>query len=67
LRLVASLYMETERRSEGRRGNRDWTADGSMEYSIEASFVRGAKSAERGRFRIGAGRFCWRICDLSIN
>ena len=31
LRLVAKPYIETERRSEGSRGNRDWTADGSME------------------------------------
>ena len=31
LRLVTKPYIETERRSEGRRGNRDWTADGSME------------------------------------
>lgn len=61
LRLVANPYIETERRSDGRRGSRDWTADGRIEYSIEASLVRGAKSAERGRFRIAAARFRSRV------
>ena len=63
LRLVAIPYIDTERRNEGRRGSRDLTADGSMEYSIDASFARGAKSAERGR--LVAGIFRWRICAIS--
>jgi hypothetical protein len=37
-----------------------------MEYSIDASFVRGAKSAESGRFRIVAGRFRWRKSAISL-
>jgi len=41
-------------RSDGRRGNRHWTADGSIEYRIE-SFGLGAKSAERGLMREMAG------------
>jgi hypothetical protein len=63
LRRVAMPYIDTERRSEGRRGSRDLTADGRIEYSIDASFTRGAKSAERGR--IMAGIFRWRISDIS--
>jgi hypothetical protein len=66
LRLVAKPYVETERRSDGRRGSRDLTAVGSMEYSIDASFVRGAKSPEKGRFRIVAGRFRWRWSAMSL-
>jgi hypothetical protein len=64
LRLVAKPYIDTERRSEGRRGSRNWTADGSIEYSIEASFVRGAKSVESGRSRIAAGWYGWPICAM---
>lgn len=45
----ARPYIETERRMEGKRGMRDCTAEGSIEYSIEASFGCGRKSAERGR------------------
>jgi hypothetical protein len=41
--------MLTDLRSEGNRGSRDWTAEGSIEYSIEDCFVRGARSAGRGR------------------
>jgi len=65
LRLVASPYIETERRSDDRRGKRDWTADGSMEYSIEASIVCGAKSAESGRLRRVAGRSLCLVCAMS--
>lgn len=47
LLLVPSRYMETERRKDGSRGSRDFTADGSREYSIETSVGGGAKSAGR--------------------
>ena len=40
--------MLTDLRSEGSCGIRDWTAEGSIEYSIEDCFVR-ANSANRGR------------------
>lgn len=46
----ATPYIDTERRMEGIRGSRDCTAEGSIVYSIEASFIRdGRNSADRGR------------------
>jgi hypothetical protein len=51
-RRVARPYMLTDLRSEGSLGSRDWTAEGSIEYSIEDSLVRGeAKSADKRRGR----------------
>ncbi len=59
-------YILTERRIEGRRGNRDWTADGRREYSIEGSFVRGRKS-ERGRLDGGVLETRWRSCAIAAD
>jgi hypothetical protein len=61
-RLAASPYMLTDLRSDGRRGSRDRTADGSIEYSID-SFCREAKSAERCRIREMVG-FRGRGCAM---
>lgn len=65
-RLVGRPYIETERRSDGRRGNRDWTAEGRIEYSIEGSFVRGIKSAERCLLCSCPGRG-WLWCVISVD
>lgn len=59
----AMPYILTERRRDGRRGNRDCTAEGSNEYSIEGSLVRGKKS-DRGRLVGGVAGFRWRSCAI---
>jgi hypothetical protein len=44
------LYMLADRRRDGRRGSRFWTAVGKMEYSIESLVVVDEmQSAESGR------------------
>jgi hypothetical protein len=49
LRLLASPYIDTDRRIEGNRGKWDWTTAGSMVNSIDC-LLRVVNSAAKGLF-----------------
>jgi hypothetical protein len=56
---VVNPYILEDRRSEGRPGSRDLTAEGSMEKSIEGDLGGSEESAEEGR---GGAGSCAMVC-----